>query len=238
MSPHRTALAAVVLSLGLVTAGCAPVAPPGASPTGAPVCPNPHGGVCLGVLEAGTYTTQRFEPALTYEVPAGWANYEDLAGNFLLLPPSGTLDGVDAGTSDYIGIYTSVAALSLGCETALADTGRTPAEIAAWFAAEPALVVTDGGAVQIGGLEGLVLDLTLADGGGVTCEGMGDATLVPLILGQPPSSLEHALITGLTMRLYLLAYGGGTLAIEVDDLAGGANLDEYSAIIETMTFAS
>jgi hypothetical protein len=237
---RRAALAATILSVGLVIAGCSPVAPPESTPSAAPECPNPHdGGYCLGPLEAGTtYTTELFRPTLTYEVPEGWGNYEDLPGNFLLLPPSGDLNGVDAGTSDYIGIYTSVAALGLSCATTLADTGRTPEEIAAWFKAEPALVVTDGGAVQVGGLSGVVLDLVLAEGGGITCGGMGDTSLVPLILGWAPSSLEHALISGVTMRLYLLAYGDGTLAIEVDDLEGGANLDEYSAIIESMTFES
>jgi hypothetical protein len=217
--------------------GCTPAAPSPEAPSSAPACPNPHGGACLGPLDAGTYTTQRFTPGLTYEVPEGWANHEDLPGNFLLVPPTGSLDGVDAGTSDYIGIYTSIAALELDCTTALADTGRTPADIAAWLTAEPALVVTDGGAVEVGGLSGVVLDLTLAQDGGVTCEGRDDFRLVPLFIGRPPSELEHAMIPGLTMRLYLLAYGDGTLAIEVDDLEGGANLEAYSEIVDSIRFA-
>lgn len=229
---------AVMLFGALIAAlaGCTPAVPsPEASPS-TPACPNPHGGACLGPLEAGTYTTQRFTPELTYEVPEGWANYEDLPGNFLLVPLTGSLDGVDAGTSDYIGLATSIAALGLDCNTVLADTGHTPADIAAWFKAEPSLVVTDGGPVEVGGLSGVVLDLTLAEGGGVLCEGLHDAWLVPLFIGRPPSQLEHAMITGLTMRLYLLAYGDGTLVIEVDDLAGGANLAEYSEIVDSMRF--
>lgn len=51
------------------------------------------------------------------------------------------------------------------------------------------------------------------------------------------SEFEHAMIPGLTMRLYLLAYGDGTLAIEVDDLAGGANLAEYTEIVDSIRFA-
>ncbi len=54
------------------------------------------------------YTTTMFEPTLTYSVPEGWSNMEDLPGNFLLLPPGSTLEGVNAGTSDYLGVYTSV----------------------------------------------------------------------------------------------------------------------------------
>lgn len=184
-------------------------------------------------LDAGTYSTQRFTPGVTYEVSVGWANYEDLPGNFPLVPPTGSLDGVDAGTSDYIGIYTSIAALAVDCKTVLADTGQTPADIAGWLAAEPALVVTDGGEIEVGGLDGLVLDLTLKEGAGVICDGL-DFPMVPLFMGKPPSSLEHAMIPGLTMRLYLLAYGDGTLAIEVDDLAGGANFADYSDLVDSI----
>lgn len=240
------AAVAVVGALIATLAGCAAPAPsPEASPSAAPesspsapACPNPLGGRCLGPLEAGTYTTQQFTPAITYEVPEGWANLEDLPGNFLLVPPTGTLEGVDAGTSDYIGIYTSIAALELSCTATRADTGRTPEEIAARLAAEPALVVSDGGAVEVGGLSGVVLDLTLTDGGGIICDGREAFPVVPLFIGEPPSELEHAMIPGLTMRLYLLAYGDGTLAIEVDDLEGGANLAEYSAIVDAIRFAS
>ena len=57
-------------------------------------CPNYEGGLCLGKLDAGTYSTSEFKPKLTYTVPAGWANYEDLRGQFLLVPPRGTLKGV------------------------------------------------------------------------------------------------------------------------------------------------
>lgn len=75
-----------------------------------PPCPNPEGQACLGALQSGTYTTTVFQPQLTYTVPAGWSNLEDTPGNFLLVPPHFTLAGVNAGTSDFIGIYTSVAA--------------------------------------------------------------------------------------------------------------------------------
>ncbi len=43
-------------------------------------------------------------------VPAGWANYEDLYGNFLLVPRRGTLKGVNADTGDFIGVFRSAPA--------------------------------------------------------------------------------------------------------------------------------
>jgi len=77
----------------------------GSTPTPEPArtpCPNPEGQACLGNLAAGTYKTRVFHPAITYTVPAGWKNYEDTPGNFLLVPPHGDLPGVNAGTSDTI----------------------------------------------------------------------------------------------------------------------------------------
>jgi len=189
----------------------------------------------LGPLAAGTYTTQLFRPRITYQTPDGWANLEDLPGNFLLIPPGGSSEGVDAGTSDYIGIYTSISALAPKCETELSGTGRDPADIVEWLTAQSDLKVTDGGPTEVGGLTGQVVDLSLREGGGLTCEGQ-DFPIIPLFLGRAPSELEHAMIPGLTMRLYLLEFGDGTLAIEVDDVAGGTHLDEYSELVANLRF--
>src|SRR4029450_1280395 len=44
--------------------------------------------VCLGPLDEGTYTSQRFEPALTFTVPAGWNNVWDARVAFGLAGPA------------------------------------------------------------------------------------------------------------------------------------------------------
>src|SRR5262245_64709633 len=74
---------------GAAEAGTPAVAQTSSEPTARPTCPNPEGQFCLGRLDAGTYSTVQFQPSLTYTVPAGWGNYEDMAGNFLLVPPDG-----------------------------------------------------------------------------------------------------------------------------------------------------
>ena len=43
--------------------------------------------VCFGPLDEGTYTSQRFEPALTFTVPAGWNNSWDTRSAFSLWTP-------------------------------------------------------------------------------------------------------------------------------------------------------
>ena len=100
-----TRIAFAGLAAGLISIGGASAAGHGAA-----FCPNSEGGQCLGKLKAGTHKTVVFRPTLTYTVPAGWTNFEDTPGNFLLVPARGALPGVNAGTSDFIGVYTSVAA--------------------------------------------------------------------------------------------------------------------------------
>jgi hypothetical protein len=199
-------------------------------------CPNPHGGVCLGRLEPGVYTTAQFIPTLTYSVPAGWDNEEDLYGNFLLVPPGGSLAGGDAGTDDYIGIYTAVTA-SGGCDL-LADAGISPSpqRITASIRQDPDLVVTRPEPTEVGGLRGLVMDIKLAEDPSRDCPSPGGSPAVPLIHGVAPSSFDHAIVDGLTMRLYLLGYDGGSLAIEVDDLHRGRHLTAYSELIGRFDF--
>jgi hypothetical protein len=204
-------------------------------------CPNPDGGPCLGTLTAGTYATELFEPGLTYTMPEGWQNTSDLEGEVGFLPPGYSLEGADAGGSEYIVVFTSVRAENRKCST-LAEAesdepgvARTPEAMAAEFQARPGLVTTDPEPVTIGGLSGLVMDIGMAPGWTGTCF-YWDEPAVQLIGGVPPSEFDHGIIPGLTMRLYLLARGTSTLAIEITDFSDGAHLDGYSAIVEQFEF--
>ena len=203
-------------------------------------CPNPEGGVCLGQLQAGTYRTKLFDATITYTVPDGWSNFEDTRGNFLLVPPWGNLPGVNNGTSDYIGVYVGVAAAKPGCDPGDApDVAHTPSAIAQAIARNPGLDATRPTPVTIGGLQGLVLDIQMRKGWKQTCIYSGGAPVVQLITGARTSHLDHGIIPlPMKMRLYLLAHpGSGTLAVEVDDLAGGRHLKLSSSIVKRLRFA-
>jgi hypothetical protein len=134
------------------------------------------------------------------------------------------LAGVDAGTSDYIGVYTSVTPNPY-CSTGPGSLAPRP--IAMCLAQQAALETTEPKAVDIGGLNGYMLDVKLA-------ANSGGASLID---GVPPSDFEHGLGPGLTIRLYLLAFGGGSLAIEVDDV-GASDLASYSKIVEKFRFGT
>lgn len=242
------ALGAVALALSGCGGSSAPTdgaratssrpSPDGSTTPSGPPCPNPEGQACLGPVAAGTYTTRIFlHPVITYTVPAGWSNFEDTAGNFLLLPPGSDLAGTDAGTSDYVGIYSTVAAPN-GCESgSLPGVEPTPGEITEWLAGHPALVVSRRENVDIGGLNGFSVDVELATGWTQSCSYSDGQPVVPLIIGVGRSSLEHAVVDQGKTRLYLLDNEGGALAIEVYDADDdGRDLDTYSAVVEDMSF--
>lgn len=205
--------------------------------SGRPDCPNPDGGACLGPMAAGTYTSSRFKYPVTYTVPAGWTNFEDLPGSVAFVPPGGDVAGVDAGTSDAVGIAASVAADSPDCSTQPEPgLGFSAKDIAEALAKRAGLTTTKPEAVTVGGLEGYVLDIRLAKGWTKSaCSGEGKPD-VPLLIGRPPSDFENTALGGVAIRLYLLDHGEATTAIEIDDVSGGGRIAEYMPLIEALKF--
>jgi len=249
---RRSALIAAVALLGAAACGgggaagashvvstAGPAGTTAPASTESPVCPNPEGQLCLGKLDAGTYTTKVFTPAITYTVPAGWWNYEDTPGNFLLVPPYGDLPGVNAGTSDYIGVYGSVVAEAHTCSGSDQVTGVVwkPAPVARFLSKQHGLVTTRPRPVQVGGLKGVVVDIRLRHGAGLHCPGYAPRYL-PIITGVGRTGLDHGVISHMVMRLYLLhTSGGSVLAVEVDDVTNGRHLDRLSQIVHGLSFS-
>lgn len=231
---------AVVVPSAALAASPSPSAP--ASSTGPaparPPCPNPHGGQCLGLLDEGTYTTVTFRTPITYQVPEGWSNLEDLPGNFLLMPPGSSLALGDAGLADYIGVYEGVAIAQRDCQSSREPgVGTTAVEMAAALAERDGLLVTEPVPVEIGGLSGVMIDIAL-DGSGMGCA-VDDfpGTIVPLIIGNWPASLEHAQIDGIGTRLYLLDHGDSNIVIEVSDTQAPGTTADYARVVEALAFA-
>lgn len=231
---------ALFVALGLALLAAAGVVASSAHAVVRATCPNPDGGTCLGQLTAGTYHTMTFHPGITYTVASGWSNFEDLPGNFLLVPPSGSLSGVNAGTSDYVGIYTSIAAAAPRCANGYAPgVGFTPKSIAHWLTRKRGLVTTRPISASVGRLHGLRLDIHLSRTWKKTCPYNHGKPTIQLIAGVPPSGLVHTMIPHLTIRLYLLRYHAGTLAVEIDDVhKGHPHLSEYSRLLRQVKFGT
>ena len=179
---------------------------------------------------------------MTYTVSDGWANYEDLPGNFLLVPPGESLEGVDAGTGDYIGLYDGVVAASADCaEQPQAGVEPNADGMAHWLAILEGVEATGPTPVDIGGLHGFVVDLTIASDSPARCPypGLEDVPIVPMIIGAGPASVHHVVIPDTLTRLYLLdGDSGRTIAIEVTDASGGTSVDDLDAVVETFSFGT
>lgn len=233
----RCSTAAVGAALSIaVMVGCAsgeadpaggqPASSPEGSATVPASCPDPEGGACVGRLTPRTsYTTSLMNPQITYQVPTGgWFNYEDYPGGFMLLPPGNTLAGVNQQTSDFLGVGTAITPARVkdlsGCFMAPLPGHWTPSRIAAWFGRQPNLDASRPLPAAVGGLRGVVLDLRTRPGSKLipcTFEGQRFPIAGPF-MGVPPTHLEHAVIPGMTMRLFLLSYQGRVLVIELSDI--------------------
>jgi hypothetical protein len=243
-----------LLLVPLLAAACGSTAAPSSpttvtSPTDASVsapptsrpCPNPYGGgACLGPLLAGTYETSVFRTPISYTVPEGWANYEDEPGNFLLVPPGGSLDGVDAGTSDYVGIYMGVNIMSADCvvEGPEAGVGITAEAMAAALAERRGLLVTEPVPVEVGGLSGRLIDIAIDPASDAGCQIPElDEPLVLLIIGAGPASLAHAQWSGFTTRLYILDLPSSNIVIEISDVADAPGTTaDYEGVVSGLVF--
>lgn len=257
---HRLIIALVRTALLLAVSGCAGAAPPptssggptptlaateqaGASaptPTRGRECPIPErGGTCLGVVSAGTYTTTSFTPMMTYTLPEnGWANWEDLRGIVLLLAPGETLAGVEPDTSEFIGVFRSVGAAASGCDELVEPgIGHSARALADWFTSQPGLVVTEPQPTSVGGLRGLMMDVTLAPDWTGRCPYIPDIPLVPLIYGTGLSEgLGVVVEASWTTRLYVLDYKDDNITVYVEDHPGRLSLDVYNAVVQTFRF--
>jgi hypothetical protein len=191
--------------------------------------------VCLGPLEEGTYTSQRFEPALTFTVPAGWNNPWDTRGSFDLWTP-GWSDGWD--DPDDPGIYLfDHPGLSLfrdvrpreGCSDGVyATVGTSAIEVATWVAAHPGIAAGAPSPVEIGGLSGYQLDVSIAETWR-SCPIDGAQATVPLF--DQLSLIKHPGYA--TMRLIVLDLpDGGNVLIEID----GKQVDAAMPVVRSFEF--
>ena len=181
----------------------------------------PPGQVCLGPLEEGTYTSQRFEPALTFTVPAGWNNPWDTRGAFELWAP-----GWSPGNTLFRepGLYVRRDPRpDEGCVDA--TVGTSAIELATWVANHPAIATEAPSPVEVAGLTGYLLDVSLADGWRESCpDGPEFEGLY----------LEESNYWGFkTMRLILLDLpDGGSIMIEI----AGTQVDAAMPVVDSFVF--
>ncbi|MET0885818.1 MAG: LamG domain-containing protein, partial [Mycetocola sp.] len=188
-------------------------------------CPNLHGGVCLGPLDAGTHATASFSPTLSYTVPEGWINDEDLPGNVLLYRIDDPQEGEWGGS--YVGVYQNVRAPSLCGEEAEPGVGVSSADLAEWYRTVPGLDIVAETPVSVGGLSGIGLDLRVSDGWSSPCPLDGVIHAIPVIIGGGVSQLHHVIGSPLEMRLLLLDWEQGNVVVEVTAVLEQHTLQDF-----------
>lgn len=201
-------------------------------------CTNTEDG-CLGDLDEGVHPSQYITPrravggpwqptwgALTYTVPAGWANSQDWPNEFSLTPSADyakeTADGPAIGAYHEIWVvaHPSPNKVTADCGRSI-DTkvAGTVDALLTWLANEPALSATAPVAITIDGHTGKYIDVRLASTWKTTCAG-GTGKPERVMLAYPTESADDAWTAGIfgqeRSRVILIDLDGQTIGILID----------------------
>lgn len=236
-------LLGVSFVLALLVGGCAmpsPVATP-TSPVSTSGGACLGGGTCLGPLTAGTYTSGSFRPSITYTVPDGWVNDADLPDSYNLRRTADRVGGA-AFWANHVGLHRDLRVVGPDCENPEPDVGHSVEDIVSWLTSHPGLATTAPQQVSVGGLDGQMLDIGLADTWSEFCPWEPTLPMVAILTGPGIDQLGRVIVGALEVRLYVLAVPDGTVTIKVTDVPGGETLDQYLAevvpIIDSFTFGA
>jgi hypothetical protein len=187
--------------LALLVAGC------GAGATPPPSLPP--------ALPAGTYTSQAFQPPVTYTLPTGWWNPSDSAGYLALQPVVNELTGIHLFRDP------QAASQDPTCPTsAEPGVGATSIALASWIRGLPGLAVSPPRIATVGGLRGTEIDVSIAPGWTTSCPFANGLPTVPLFVGDG-GNLRWVIAGTERLRLSLLDVpGGGTVVVDVDAFDG------------------
>ena len=109
-----------------------------------------------GKLEPGTYRTEQFEPAFSFTVGNGWSTLQPEAYDLLLIARGE--EGEPLGFANLKG--------ARFFEPTRTDTPHetdVPKDVVGWFRGHPYLEIREDDPVEVGGIEGVRLDLVVGD---------------------------------------------------------------------------
>jgi hypothetical protein len=192
---------AAIVALALLAAACGEASP---SPTG------PQG------LQAGTYRSQSFQPQVTFTLPDGWWLPADTPDYLGLQPVS----------SDLIGIHLFRDPLPASQDQSCPiepepGVGSAALALVNWARSLPGFVASNPKPVALGELQGIQIDLAIADGWTPSCPFANGLPTVPLFVGQADESFRWVVAGSETLRLWLFDLpGGGTFVVDIDAYDG------------------
>lgn len=192
----------------------------GAAPSASPVATGPTG----SPLPAGTHTSKGFTPAITFTVPAGWENRDDLA-TYLSLNPFG---------NDAVGIHffkdPPPMSQATGCPSATeVAVGTSSADLVKWIRARPGLTVTQPAIATIDGLPATAIDIRIIGGWTDSCPFANGIPTVPLFYRPGSDGYRWVIAGSERLRLYFVDVpGAGLVVVDVDAFDGG----QFDALAE------
>jgi len=215
---------------GLCAAAACSTSP---GPTSSPPSASAGGAPSSAAATPSVVQSYQLDPAFSYLEPPGWLASEDRETIFRVTPEGFTNDQFDQGLSDGITFVAAAAAANTDCSDSSAPgVGQDPDAIAAELLSRKGIAGTKQ-PVQVGGLSGVVVDVHRVAGWSGLCSDP------PLINGP---AFNQRLGNDRVIRLYLLQVPGAgsvapsTVAIELDDLSKGDDLDAMAGIVATVTF--
>jgi hypothetical protein len=212
-------------------------------------CSNPNAW-CLGdSIEAGDHASAVFNPFVTfdawtfqygrlaYTVPAGWGNPEEDRAMYVI---ARTDLGEDA--SIWLLSDETAHAQGPGCpeNTIDASVGRKPDQLASWLRSLPGLSATPPAPVNVGGLSGLSLDVSLKPSWTQTCPGGGSGPNIQLFADSDGKEHDVSVHGDVPLHIVLLDLGDGrslVLFVNAKDKATyDTLLPEATSIINSFQF--
>jgi hypothetical protein len=217
---------------------------------------------CLGDLEAGTFSSQYFTPqlttdaawrptwgALTYTVPAGWANSADWPNSFGLTPSvdyaKAGATGAANGSIHEVDLYRRPAASAQdsGCSTnVVASVPTTVDGLIGYLTGLKSLVSTSPVAATVAGHPAKWIDIKIAPGWTKTCPDSGGTPTAVLLAHTKNGLSDYGIgLTGAEQdRMIFVDLGAGNVVLIAIDSTDPARFDELVAqatpIIATFAF--
>jgi hypothetical protein len=196
---------------------------------------------CEAPLEPGRYRATFYGRTLEFEVPSpGWTWHSFF--NFRLIADESPTEGLYS--SDSIDFLRDPRIATRDCQdSADRSVGHSVHDLVSWLQAAPGLTVTEPIHVNVGGLDGVQLDLALDPAWKRTCFFSEGLPAVPLIVHEAKwGAYNLAMVPGVSMRWYVLHTNDGVLIIDIDD--GPDNLSHQdllatgTRIVESFAFSS
>ena len=212
------ALAAVVAIAGPLLFG-SPVEKPSSSD--APVAPTAQP-VAVGALSIGAYTPSQFEPAFTFDIAElGWAASRDLPGSLVLIhedEPQGSVYFARV-QKVFMDPCAGDAGPTAPAAGSVIDQLRVPTHVQ----------VSDEQPIDVGGVTGMQVDVTIADGAQAACGGLAGADIPVFGLGDEVWQASP----GERFRLVSIEVGGDEVTVLLSiDWTKTHSVQELEALFE------